>query len=300
MSKKLENIGKILICIGLTILLLAAFSRLTEKICDAAELKIQMLDVGQGDAILIQSETQNTLIDTGDLSGYEKLVAGLQAAGVLNLDKLILTHPHADHIANAYGIINLFPAATVYDNGKISTSPFYKRYIKLKTPEILKGGDVLNLGDGVTLEVIAPTDLLVKNINNTSIVGTLRYGNFSMLFTGDYENEETLDIGKVDVLKAGHHGSKTSASLKFLEKAQPGSVVISCGLENKYGHPHKTALENFLAVSTNPENIFCTAYQGNILIVTDGTDYSITTEKDNSGWLEEYMGARVSVTEITE
>lgn len=260
-------------------------------------LTVKMLNIGQGDAILVQTGTQNMLIDTSDVDERDKLREELRKAGVQKIDKIVLTHPHADHIGGMEVLLNEYQVGMVYDNGMPSTSRVYLGYMKqLKEKNIkrqgLVAGDVLDLGDGVTFEVLAPSKELVAegtvkgykhDPNNESVVGRLVFGSFTMMFTGDAEKKEEEDILKTaadrvqsKVLKVGHHGSKTSSSAEFLRAMQPETALISCGEGNDYGHPHKETLKKFdvlkLAVYTTPRN-------GTITVTSDGKTYKVMTER---------------------
>ena len=268
-----------------------------EQAAQQGSITVKMLDVGQGDAILIRTETQNVLIDTGDLDERDKLRAELDKAGVKKIDAVILTHPHADHIGGMEMLIDKYPIGMVYDNGMPSTSRVYIGYMKqLKAKGIARKGlctgDRVDLGGGAVFEVLAPSAALVQqgsvkgykhDPNNESVVGRLVFGDFSMMFTGDAEKKEEQDIlagaqGTVQstVLKAGHHGSKTSSSADFLRAVHPAAALISCGVNNDYGHPHKETLKKFgalkLAVYTTPRN-------GTITVTSDGKTYKVMTER---------------------
>ena len=218
------------------------------------DLKITMLNVGQGDAFLIQTKTQNILIDTSDMDERTKLVSELDKAGVTTFDKIILTHPHADHIGGIEKLLkeDKYTVKEVYDNGIASTSKLYLNYMKLVKADknikhaTLKTGDTLDFGDGVKFEVLYPTAQLVKDVNdgkqktdpnNESVVGRLVYKNFSMMFTGDAEKIVESSVWadndakklKSTILKAGHHGSYTASTENFLSVVQPEAVLISAG-----------------------------------------------------------------------
>ena len=290
-------------------------------------LKISMLNVGQGDAILIQTGKQTVLVDTSDTDERELLVRELEKFSVTKIDKLILTHPHADHIGSAKALINpskkevtanpyleKISVAEVYDNGILSTSQLYKSYMKAIsvkgiTHTALKAGDTLDLGGGVKFNVLYPTSELVKAVddgkqktdpNNESIVGKLTYKKFSMMFTGDAEKEAEATILannkakalKCDVLKAGHHGSYTASTKDFVAAVNPSVVLISCGPDeerrNTYGHPHLVPLENYLAQGVDEKNIFCTRWNGTVTITSDGKNFSVKAE-DNEDWVDKWI-----------
>lgn len=259
---------------------------------------IKMLDVGQGDAILIQTAEQTVLIDTSDVDERDKLRAQLAKAGVKKIDKVILTHPHADHIGGMAVLLGEgYEIGAIYDNGMPSTSKLYIDYRKQAKAkgiphQALKAGDVLDFGGGAQFKVLSPEESLVQkgqqkgykhDPNNESVVGRLTFGKFSMLFTGDAEKEAEGAIAaqfgselKSQVLKAPHHGSKTSSSAAYLRLVQPEVCVISCGAGNDYGHPHKETLKKYQALHAK---VFETDKNGTITITSDGKGYDVKEEK---------------------
>ena len=293
------------------------------------DLKISMLNVGQGDAILIQTGKQTILIDTSDTDERDLLVNELEKFSVTKIDKLILTHPHADHIGSAKALINpskkeisanpyleKISVAEVYDNGIKSNSGIYKSYVKAidakSVPyKSLKTGDELDFGNGVKFNVLYPTKELVDAVdngqksdpNNESIVGKLTYKKFSMMFTGDAEKKVESELWadndakvlKCDVLKAGHHGSKTSSTENFVATVNPSYVLISCGPDeehrNTYGHPHKEPLKNYLANGIDAKNILCTRWNGTITVTSDGKNFSVHPEKSED-WVDKWLAQK--------
>ncbi len=293
------------------------------------DLKISMLDVGQGDAILVQTKKQTILIDTSDTDERELLVNELEKLAVTKIDKLILTHPHADHIGNAKVLINpsskevkanpyleKISVAEVYDNGIVSSSPLYKSYMKaIETAGIkrtaLKVGDTLDFGGGVNFKVLYPLPEIVEAVNggqksdpnNESVVGKLTYKKFSMMFTGDAERKVESEIWadndekdlKCDVLKAGHHGSYTASTENFVKTVNPSYVLISAGPDeerrNTYGHPHLEPLENYLAQGIDKKNIFCTRWNGTITLISDGKNFSVKPEKSED-WIDKWIAQK--------
>ncbi len=262
---------------------------------NGSPLTIKMLDVGQGDALLIRTTEQTILIDTGDLDEHEKLQAALKKENVTTVDKLIITHPHADHLGGASVVFRECTVKEVYDNGEAVTPKFYRDYLKtIKSKgiayKVLADGDVLDFGGGVTFRVLSPVrgDEPRKkdgkpDLNNNSIVGQLQYGEFSMLFTGDCEAEYEKKILsrygnrlKSTVLKAPHHGSKTSSSLGYLKAVRPEAALISCGAGNDYGHPHKTTLNRYAKLAIK---IWRTDLNGTITVTSDGNTYDIKGEQ---------------------
>lgn len=274
------------------------------------QLTISMLDIGQGDAVLIQTGAKNILIDTGDDKYYEdgkkgkdntQLLTELQKLKIDHIDTLVMTHAHADHIGKADKVIAQYGVKELVYNGIPSTSKYFINALKAAkangTQQVkVKAGDVLDFGNGVSFEIVSPSQSLIDedtaaikakkkvDVNNESVVGRLTFGNFAMLFTGDAEGPVEKDMAasygkklKCQVLKAGHHGSKTSSTAEFLKLVQPESVVMSLGVNNQYGHPHEALLNRLQKQGV--KNIYRTDANGTITIVSDGSSYSITTEK---------------------
>lgn len=293
-----------LFILSLTFFLLTVFILLGKV--SAAELKVTMLDVGQGDSFLIETETENILIDTGDAAAQEKLFQQLETFNINRIDRLILTHPHADHIANAAALINENLITELYDNGRASSSFYYRNYIqaciKNSIPRYtLREGDIFFLADGAYLEVLNSNNFS-KNINDDSVVCKLVYGDFSMLFTGDieYDTEMYLFQNKniqATVLKAAHHGSKTSNSLDFVTAVAPRYVFISAAAGNKFGHPHSQSLENFSMAGVARKKTFCTAFNGYVTITTNGKTLTVTPQFQND-WIDDYLGYRLKTQTI--
>ena len=274
------------------------------------QLTISMLDIDQGDAVLIHTGAKNILIDTGDDKYYEdgnkgkentQLLTELQKLKIDHIDTLVMTHAHADHIGKADKVIAQYGVKELVYNGIPSTSKYFINALKAAkangTQQVkVKAGDVLDFGNGVSFEIVSPSQSLIDedtaaikakkkvDVNNESVVGRLTFGNFAMLFTGDAEGPVEKDMVasygkklKCQVLKAGHHGSKTSSTAEFLKLVQPESVVMSLGVNNQYGHPHEALLNRLQKQGI--KNIYRTDANGTITIVSDGSSYSITTEK---------------------
>ena len=205
-------------------------------------LKTYFFNVGQADSILIQNNEKNMLIDAGNNEDGEMLVNNLKQLNVEKIDYLIGTHPHEDHIGGMDNIINNFEIGTIYmPNVQTNTKTFEdvldavsNKNLKIETPKV---NDTFLLGEA-NCKILSVTDD-EDNLNQSSIVIQLNFKDLSYLFMGDAEKEieESIDVGKVNILKVGHHGSDTSSSLDFINKIAPEVSIISVGKDNSYGHP---------------------------------------------------------------
>lgn len=257
-----------------------------------APLVIKVLDVGQGDAILIRAGGQVILVDTGDVPARNKLVSYLKKEKITTIDKLIITHPHADHLGGFAALADQFAIKQIIDSGQITTTALFRQYLsavqkKKITFTVASEGDQVDLGAGILLQVLAPGKPLLtgtdSDLNNNSLVLRLTFGKFSMLFAGDAEQVEEMQIlkkysreMKSTVLKAGHHGSRTSSSLPFLTAVAPEAAVISVGLNNDYHHPHPSSLKKYEKQKTT---VFRTDLHGTVTIASNGENYTIQREK---------------------
>ncbi|KOF56977.1 competence protein ComE [Clostridium sp. DMHC 10] len=245
------------------------------------KLKIHYIDVGQGDSILVQKNYSNMLIDTGTNDSTEKLISYLKKQNIRKIDYLILTHPHEDHIGGADAVIKDFDIGKLY-MPKVGTSTktfrdvlmaMKNKDLKANEPELLESFKF----EDANCTFYGPINSEKKDLNTYSIILKLTYGSTKFLFTGDAqaENERAM-ISKgydlsADVLKLGHHGSRTSTSNDFLDKVNPKYTVISCGKENDYGHPHKETV-NRLKSRNIP--LYRTDENGTIICTSDGKNIS--------------------------
>ena len=271
----------------------------TPAIQPSQVLTIAFIDVGQGDSILvILPNTKTLLIDGGEREGYGKVLATLQEYGLSRIDVVVATHPHADHIGGLVDVIKNVNVREVLDSGQVHTTQTFEDFLDaVETKQIplnsVRQGDSIMLDPTVKIDVLNPPAKLLDGadneaeFNDNSVVLKLTYGEFSVLLTGDMEernearlvseNTTTLDA---DVLKAGHHGSRTSSSMPFLNAVTPEVVIISLGAGNTYGHPHREALDRISAAGT--EHLFRTDIDGTITLIANGSssEYSILTENN--------------------
>jgi beta-lactamase superfamily II metal-dependent hydrolase len=256
-------------------------------------LQVYALDVGQGDSsLIITPEGKSVLIDAGPPQAGDEVVAALRKRDVRSLDLAVATHPHADHIGGMRPVIENFEIKNFLDSGQFYASKEYERMLRaIKDKRIrlieAKKGMKFDLDSGVKLEVLNPQGSgqwitkvrsggSVENAN--SVVLLLSYGNFSMLFTGDAESETEdlmMDASaplRAQVLKVGHHGSRYATSARFLNAVAPEAAVISCGAENRYGHPAEQTLDRLRKAGGK---IYRTDINGEIAIVADGNTFEI-------------------------
>lgn len=244
------------------------------------ELIVHYINVGQGDSELIQINGKNILIDAGSKSAEDKVVSYLKIQDITKIDYLIGTHPHEDHIGGMEAVIKNFRIGRfigpkVYNPPTISIFEDLITTLKNKNMKInvLEPGTHISLGKNAYLEILAPEKHYYENLNNYSIVLKITYKNTKFIFTGDAEEDDEkkilnagFDISS-DVLKVGHHGSKTSSSEIFLKEVSPKIAVISCGKNNDYGHPHKATLDKLNSINCK---IYRTDLNGDIVIISDG------------------------------
>ena len=249
-------------------------------------LNITYLDVGQADAILIQNDGHNMLIDAGNNEDGPLLVQYFKEQNITKFDYLIATHPHEDHIGGMDDIVKNFDIDKIYMPDVTTTTKTFLDLLdaieeKNMTFDVPKINQSFTLGH--TLFQVIYTGNDKKNLNNASIVLKASFKNTSYLFTGDATSEVEKKILKKDiqatVLKVGHHGSKYSTTTTFLEKVNPTYAIISVGKNNSYNHPNQTTLDKL--TKRNIE-IYRTDEMGSIFLETDGKKINITSKHTNT------------------
>lgn len=246
---------------------------------NSRRLKIIFFDVGQGDsALVIAPSGEQILIDGGpDNSVTQKLGQYLPPYD-RKIEYVILTHPHADHLAGLPEILRRYEIGEVIYTGVSHTLPHYEEFLDLIKQKqikalIIEQPQTLAIGD-LQLEFLAPTKSCVSNkpanLNNSSVVFKLTYGSSTALFMGDYEQEEDLLSSSTtlesDILKVGHHGSSNASDKEFLASADPDYAVISVGQDNSFGHPHYRTL---YYLKQTGADIFRTDEAGDIIFSCD-------------------------------
>ena len=247
------------------------------------------IDVGQADCSLIICGENTVLIAAGDVDSYDTIHTYLSSQNVSEIDYLILTHAHADHIGSADEILKNYTVQNVilpkYTEENMPTSKTYEDLLYALADcgaKVIaaKPGNSYSLS-ACSFTVIAPNKDY-EELNNSSVVVRFVYGNTAFLFQGDAEKkseQDILDAGfpvSADVIKLGHHGSNTSSSSGYLAAVQPTLAVISCGEKNAYGHPSEKILSRLEELKIDYRR---TDRNGNIVVTSDGNTVSVETEK---------------------
>ena len=253
-----------------------------------AGTSVRFIDVGQGDCTLVISEGKAMLIDSGETDGRDKVIAYIRSLGIKRLERIIVTHPHSDHMGEMADIIDSFQVGSVsmplLPDALIPKTYSYEKMMKSirkRGAELLNASDEsFDLGE-IKVTTYAPKEY-AEDLNNCSTVVLIRHGDNSFLVTGDCEKEEEawlLERGaelKADVLRVGHHGSSSATTEPFLAAVRPMYAVISCAAANDYGHPSEKTLKRLRAFA---QEIFITRDNGTVTFVSDGSGLSIYTEK---------------------
>ncbi len=244
------------------------------------KLTVHMIDVGQGDSILVKFGSHAMLIDAGERGNSDTVINYLKESGVEELEYVVATHPHSDHIGSMPEVIKAFKVKNVImpklPNKLVPNTSIYKQLLKAVKASgaktiFAKPQSQCTLGEAL-ITILGPVGT-PEDLNDASVVMRLDYRDVSFLFTGDAEaasERRILDSGadvNADVLKMGHHGSSTSTCKEFFDAVSPSIALISCGKDNDYGHPHRETLQMLKKADIEYER---TDLKGTVVIGSDG------------------------------
>ncbi|MCX6752677.1 MAG: ComEC/Rec2 family competence protein [Candidatus Nomurabacteria bacterium] len=245
------------------------------------KLTFAMLDVGQGDGLFIESPTgTQVMFDGGPARSVLGPLARVMSPFDKSIDAIVITNPDADHIGGFLDILKNYKVGVVFESGALTDSKTYQNFKeeikKQKIPNILaKRGMRLDIGGGAFIDVLFPDrDVSAWATNDGSVVARFTYGKTSIMLTGDAPIKTEKIILKEnpakelqsEILKVGHHGSRTSTSSEFVKAVSPSYALISDGKDNKFGHPHKETLDTLASFGVK---IFRTDLLGTILLKCD-------------------------------
>lgn len=262
-----------------------------KPIISDSPFSVHYIDVEQGDSELIIAGDSAILIDGGEFDKGDEVLNYLEKQGIEELDYVIASHPHSDHIGGLPTVIDSMKVNNIIlpniPKAIIPTTQSYRNLLKaVKANNITvipaSANESYDLGGIATMKILAPLSDISENLNDYSVVIRVDYKQTSFLFAGDAEKQEENDILNsgtnidVNVLKVGHHGSNTSSAKAFLHAVTPQFAVVELAAENSYGHPHKDAMKR-LKMWT--EHTYQTAINGNIVCSSDGTTVTFICER---------------------
>jgi competence protein ComEC len=248
----------------------------------APSLTVHFIDVGQGDAILIDAGSTEILIDAGEKSSGAVDYIKNYVNGPI--EAMIATHSHTDHIGGLIPALENFSVRDIWLNEENAPTKTFAEFMNMVNAEQAvihraERGNLIKAGI-LTLQVHHPAQSFTGDANGSSTVVSLVYGNVKFLFTGDADSEAESDmlysLLDVDILKVAHHGSRYSSSPKFLAAVKPEVAIYCAGTGNSYGHPHA---ETINALNTAGAKVYGTDTHGTITVKSDGKTCVITTAK---------------------
>ena len=257
----------------------------TDKTC-----RFEFLNVGQGDSTLITTPNgSSVLVDTGTAASRDYLTKHLENNTDGEIELLILTHPHSDHIGGAQKVLEKFEVKYIVMPDVVSTTTQFEKLCDAIAKEKEEGcvlysaepGDIYEI-DGCTLRMTGPWEINEEELNNCSASFMFTYGSFDALFTGDSEKKAEklmlFNAGDLDceLYKVAHHGADTSSCEEMVNAMTPQISVVSCGKDNSYGHPSTEIVQR---LNNAGSAVFVTSEVGTVTVTTDGEGYSVITER---------------------
>lgn len=279
-------------------------------------LHLVMLNIGQGDAIFIQAPGGETVLMDGgpDPDLLLRHLGERLPWWQRRIDVMVLTHPHEDHVAGLVAALERYQIGLILDGGRDYPNPTYHRFLQLASTErdgrlaAARAGERIRLDATTLLTILYPTAADVSgplpegDINNASVVALLRSGSFSALLTGDAEAPveamlaERRLLSRADVLKVGHHGSHSSSSPPLLSATRPRVAMISVGVGNDYGHPHRVTLDHLRAIPGL--RLHRTDLEGSIEVISNGLRYEVRSRLGTDPW-RAVVGAPITAGRAT-
>ena len=252
------------------------------------DMRLHFIDVGQGDSTFLElGNGQTMLIDAGNPENGSQIVSYIKGLGYSDIDYIVATHPHSDHIGGMSTILQSFAIGDMYMPGQAHTSQTFENLVDTIAQEGITlhkakaGVNVLD-DDKIKIDILAPFNDEYSNLNNCSAIVRVKYGNTVAIFTGDAEAQiesQILNSGiDADILKVGHHGSDTASSESFISAVSPKTAVISCGKYNSYGHPHDEILAR---LNNAGADIYRTDEVGTVIVTAD-SEKNISVDKKAS------------------
>ena len=253
-----------------------------QTVIQRSNLTMSVIDVGQADAILLEKDGVELLIDAGvSMKGSSASKKNLiDYLSDREIEHVLVTHQDYDHIGNAEYVLANYNVSAFYDNGHVHTSQTYENLMDYVAENalnysVLKTGNTLDIWEGVNVTVVSPKRL-TDDVNEDSIVLLVDYDDIEILLTGDagvsVESNVAKLVGDIDILKVGHHGSDSASSDDFLKIIKPEISIISVGEGNSYGHPTENVLSRLSAIGSD---VYRTDADGTIVVETDGLVYSV-------------------------
>lgn len=283
---KLKNLIAVILSF---LLVLTGCSSSNESV--SSDLEIHIIDIGQGDSILIKTPEGNTmLVDTGPYSSYETLNSYLIGQNINKFDYALATHPDADHIGSFSEVIQNNTIEEFHMPEKSHTSTSYELMMEsLESKQVpikyIEAGYSFNISPTVKATYLNPFSYTDGDNNNYSAVLIIQHGENKFLLTGDAEapDEENIINNfnniQADILKIGHHGSSTSSTKEFLQAVNPSYAVVSCEYKNKFGHPHEETV-SLLEEMNIP--LYRTDEQGTVIFYSDGENIYVNQKSAGS------------------
>ena len=254
-----------------------------------SSVKVHFIDVGQADCAVICTDNGNIIIDAGMNASEDEMKAYIDKLGIKSFRYAIFTHPHEDHIGGAEVIMKNYRVENVIIPDLEATTKVYEAMLdsieeSSARVKVIEAGDTFDFSVGsLKAKILGPVEI-DDEPNDASIITKITYGKTDLLFMGDAEtHSEELLLRKyimgelrADIIKLGHHGSNTSSSPEFLRAVSPDVAIISCGLDNKYGHPHSETLDT---LEDQKIQYYRTDMQGSVICTITPDGYTFKTTK---------------------